>query len=61
MNNVTGNYRFRCEGDILILQIEEENETDHPEYKTVYSWRDAKVEDLLDVNFSYKSKPCAAI
>lgn len=53
MKYLTGDYRFRNEGDLLVLQVEETTYDDRfygsSSEKTV--WRDAKTEDLLNVRF----------
>ena len=43
-------YRFRADGEVVVLQVEEEKQSGYS-YKDVptRSWRDAKVEDLMDV------------
>jgi len=54
MSNLTGEYRFRNEGDLLVLQVCEYKQTQsdfHVGLEDVEQWRDAKTEDLLDVQF----------
>jgi len=56
MKELTGSFRFRNEGELLVLQVEE------TEYKPDYYgsgtdkaiWSDAKTEDLLNIEFSPK-------
>lgn len=43
------NIRFRLDGDKVVLQVLFENHRNHYEYEREPEWRDAKVEDLIDV------------
>jgi hypothetical protein len=44
------NFRFRPEGELLVLQLLEQKERDpyYGRYDTGGLWRDAKVEDMID-------------
>lgn len=54
MSELTGEYRFRNEGDLLVLQVCVFNEgAAFGELQlTKDVWRDAKIEDLLNVQFN---------
>lgn len=44
------NIRFRAEGDKVILQVEYQEPRRYEPYNFDSVWRDAKVEDILDVS-----------
>jgi hypothetical protein len=43
------NIRYRVEGELVVLQVLEIEEADIYSSRRNVAWRDAKVEDLLDV------------
>ena len=51
MKNFTGEYRFRNEGDLLVLQVCEVEYHPYGSEADKEIWRDAKTEDLLNVEF----------
>lgn len=54
MSNLSGEYRFRNEGDLLVLQVCEYTQKVSDNFSGLESdesWRDARTEDLLDVHF----------
>lgn len=47
--NITA-IRFRTEGALVVLQVQEVKDDSYGYGNGKYTWRDAKVEDLLDVS-----------
>ena len=43
------NIRYRTEGDLVVLQVETRSDSNYYGDRQTTTWRDAKVEDLLEV------------
>lgn len=57
MKYITGEYRFRNQNNLIVLQIKEiEYTSSFNGGEDKESWRDAKIEDLLNVAFCNKSQ-----
>jgi len=55
MSDLTGEYRFRNEGDLLVLQVCDYTQKVADDFiglEGVEIWRDAKTEDLLNIEFN---------
>lgn len=55
MSDLSREYRFRSEGDLLVLQVEDHVQqvsNDFVGLEAGTKWRDAKIEDLLNVQFN---------
>lgn len=55
MSDLSGEYRFRNEGDLLVLQVCEyvqKVSNDFVGLEDSEVWRDAKTEDLLNIRFN---------
>lgn len=54
MKDMTGEFRFRNEGDLLVLQVLKQEYVQNFGClggETKEKWRDAKTEDLLNIKF----------